>query len=238
MCLLSTAIRGGGTVLQQIRSVYQLFTILSSHWSSSLSRGWPHASSPPPSEAGEQYYSRSGQYITCLPYSLLIGLAVSHVGGLVHLLHRHQRRRTVLQQIRSVHQIFTTLFSHWSSSLSLEWPHASSPLPSEAWESYYSKSGQYISCLPNSLLIGLAVYHVGGLMPPLHRHQRRRTVLQQIRSEHQQFTIFSSHWSSSLSRRWPRASSPLPSEAGEPYYSRSCQYLSCFVYSLLIGLAV
>jgi hypothetical protein len=90
-CLLSTAIRGGGTVLQQIRSVHQLFGILSSHWSSSLSRGWPRASSPPPSGVGEQYYSRSGQYISCLAYSLLIGLAVCHVGGLVHPLHRHQR---------------------------------------------------------------------------------------------------------------------------------------------------
>jgi hypothetical protein len=100
-CLLSTAIRGGGTVLQQIRSVHQLFSVLSSHWSSSLSRGWPNASSPPPSEAGEPYCSRSGQYISCLVYSLLIGLAVYHVGGLVPPLHRHQRRgnRTAADQV-------------------------------------------------------------------------------------------------------------------------------------------
>jgi hypothetical protein len=91
-CLLSTAIRGGGTVPQQVRSVNHLFSILSSHWSCSLSRGWLPASSLPPSEAGERYHSRSGQYITCLAYSLLIGLAVRHVGGLVPSLHCHQRR--------------------------------------------------------------------------------------------------------------------------------------------------
>jgi hypothetical protein len=112
-CLLSTAIRGGGTVLQQIRSVHhQLFTILSSHWSSSLSRGWPRASSPPPSEAGEPYYSRSGQYITCLRYSLLIGLAVCYVGGLVPPLYHHQRQgnRTTADQV-STSRVYDTLFS-------------------------------------------------------------------------------------------------------------------------------
>jgi hypothetical protein len=120
-CLLSTAIRGGGTVLQQIRSVHQLFSALSSHWSSSLSHGWPHASSPPPSEA--------------------------------------------------------ILSSYWSSSLSRGLPRASSPPPSEAGEPYYSRSGQYISCLPRSFLIDLAACHVGGLAPPLHRHQRPYSLL-------------------------------------------------------------
>ncbi len=144
-CLLSTAIKGGGTVLQQIRSVqvHQLCTIFSSHWSSSLSR-W---------------------LASCLLSTAIRGWGI------------------VLQQIRSVHQLFTILCARWSSSLS----------------------------------------HGQGLVPPLYSIRGGVTVLWQIRSVHHLFTILSSHWSSSLSRGLPLASFPPPSEAGEPYYSRSGQ---------------
>jgi hypothetical protein len=112
--LLSTAVRGGGTVLQQIRSVLHRFTfiVLCSHCSSSLS--CEHGLVPPlyHQRRGELYYRRSGQYITCLVYSLLIGLAVCHVGGLEPPLYRHQRRGncTTADQV-STTAVYHTLFS-------------------------------------------------------------------------------------------------------------------------------
>ncbi len=134
-CLLSNAIRGGGTVLQQMRSVHQLFIKLFSQWSSSRSRGWPCAFSPPRHQRRENYIT-ADQDITSAVYNTVFSLISQSVTWVASCLLSTAIRGggTVLHQIRSVHQLFTKLSSHWSGSLSRGWPHASSPPPSEAGE--------------------------------------------------------------------------------------------------------